>query len=118
MVGVELASGQEKKRFATTEAMEMTHHHRCYRNKAMVRYILASRRGTEFVDLHDGKHTVDNWVRGTCHVGMMPAGGLQYNPPHPCQCYIDEKLNALNAISAETPINSSLPCGTFMVAKV
>ena len=75
------------------------HHHRCYRNKATSRYILASRRGTEFVDLEEGKHTVHNWVRGTCHVGMMPANGLQYAPPHPCQCYIDEKLNGMNALA-------------------
>ena len=46
-----------------------------------------------------GQHTVDNWVRGTCHVGMMPANGLQYVPPHPCQCYIDEKLNGLYALA-------------------
>ena len=43
---------------------------------------------------------VNNWVRGTCHMGMMPANGLQYAPPHPCQCYIDEKLNGLNAVAA------------------
>ena len=60
------------------------HHHRCYRNKATERYILASRRGTEYVDLQNGQHTVHNWVRGTCHLGMMPANGLQYAPPHPC----------------------------------
>ncbi len=75
------------------------HHHRCYRNKATVRYILASRRGTEYIDLAGGPHSINNWVRGTCHVGMMPANGLQYAPPHPCQCYIDEKLNGFNALA-------------------
>ncbi|OPZ16624.1 MAG: Serine/threonine-protein kinase AfsK [candidate division BRC1 bacterium ADurb.BinA364] len=32
---------------------------------------------------------------------MMPANGLQYAPPHPCQCYIDEKLNGMNALAPE-----------------
>ena len=76
------------------------HHHRCYRNKATAKYILASRRGTEFVDLQGGKHSINNWVRSTCHVGMMPANGLQYVPPHPCQCYIEEKLNGFLALAA------------------
>jgi len=77
------------------------HHHRCYRNKATPRFILASRRGTEFVDLINGHHTVHNWARATCHYGMMPANGLQYLPPHPCGCYIKEKLNGFHVLAPE-----------------
>ena len=98
--GYDLHTGQVKKKVPLGNIFKTHHHHRCYRNKATTRYILASRRGTEFVDLEQGRHTVHNWVRGTCHMGMMPANGLQYAPPHPCQCYIDEKLNAFNALSA------------------
>jgi len=97
--GYDLKTGELKKAVPLGSIFKTHHHHRCYRNKATVRYILASRRGTEFVDLEEGKHTVHNWVRGTCHVGMMPANGLQYVPPHPCQCYIDEKLNGMNALA-------------------
>ena len=32
-------------------------------------------------------------------MGMMPANGLQYAPPHPCVCYIDEKINGFNALA-------------------
>ena len=98
--GYDLRSGELKQQVPVGNIFRTHHHHRCYRNKATLRYILASRRGTEFVDLQNGHHTVDNWVRGTCHVGMMPANGLQYVPPHPCQCYIEEKLTGMNVLAS------------------
>ena len=93
--GYDLKTGKLKKEVELGNIFRANHHHRCYRNKATPRYILTSRRGTEFVDLKHGKHTVHNWVRGTCHLGMMPANGLQYAPPHPCKCYIEEKLSGM-----------------------
>ncbi len=30
---------------------------------------------------------------------MMPANGLQYAPPHPCRCYIEEKLSGMIALA-------------------
>jgi len=101
--GYDLRTGALKRAVPLGVIFKTHHHHRCYRNKATSRYILASRRGTEYVDLEEGKHTVHNWVRGTCHVGMMPANGLQYAPPHPCQCYIEEKLNGLTALAPARP---------------
>jgi len=98
--GYDVKSGTLKKTIALGPLFKTHHHHRCYRNKATVRYILASRRGSEFVSLEGEPHTLHNWVRGTCHMGMMPANGLQYAPPHPCQCYIEEKLTGMNALSA------------------
>jgi outer membrane protein assembly factor BamB len=97
--GYDLQTGECKKEVPLGPIFCANHHHRCYRNKATERYILASRRGTEYVDLREGQHSVHNWVRGTCHLGMMPANGLQYAPPHPCACYIDEKLNGMNALA-------------------
>ena len=97
--GYDLQTGQCRKQVPLGPIFRANHHHRCYRNKATERYILASRRGTEYVDLQDGQHSVHNWVRGTCHLGMMPANGLLYAPPHPCQCYIDEKLSGMNALA-------------------
>ena len=66
----ELKTGEKLDEVATGNIYNVNHHHRCYRNKATSRYILSSRRGTEFVDLKDGKHVVNVWVRGTCHLGM------------------------------------------------
>jgi len=97
--GYDLRTGELTKHVPLGKIFTAHHHHRCYRNKATLRYILASRRGTEFVDLAEGKHTVHNWVRGACHLGMMPANGLQYAPPHPCRCYINEKLNGFLALA-------------------
>jgi outer membrane protein assembly factor BamB len=101
--GYDLKTGQLMRQVDLGAVFHTHHHHRCYRNKATERYILASRRGTEYIDLLEEQHTVHNWVRGTCHVGMMPANGLQYAPPHPCQCYIDEKLNGMNALAPARP---------------
>lgn len=97
--GYDLHTGEMKKSVPLGNLFIANHHHRCYRNKATELYILASRRGSEYVDLVNGHHTINNWVRGTCHVGMMPANGLQYAPPHPCACYIDEKLNGMNVLA-------------------
>ena len=97
--GYNLHTGALEKEVPLGLIFKTHHHHRCYRNKATPRYILASRRGTEYVDLQRGEHTVHNWVRGTCHVGMMPANGLQYVPPHPCVCYIEEKLDGFYAMA-------------------
>ncbi|HID21086.1 MAG TPA: hypothetical protein EYP14_01615, partial [Planctomycetaceae bacterium] len=60
--GYDLHSGELKKKVPLGPIFKTHHHHRCYRNKATVRYVLASRRGTEFVDLESGEHTVHNWV--------------------------------------------------------
>jgi outer membrane protein assembly factor BamB len=76
------------------------HHHRCYYNKATDRYILAGRRGTEFVDLAAGEVLWNSWARGACKYGVMPANGLVYTPPHPCGCYIGVKLTGFHALSA------------------
>ena len=99
-VGYDLKSGAVNKTVPAGNIYISHHHHRCYRNKATVKYILTSRRGTEFVDIRNGNHSVHNWLRGTCHYGMMPANGLQYAPPHPCRCYAQEKLKSFNAISS------------------
>ena len=97
--GYDLVTGEVTKKVPLGPLFKSHHHHRCYRNKATLRYILASRRGTEYVNLAGGPHTIHNWVRGTCHVGMMPANGLQYAPPHPCVCYIEEKINGMTALA-------------------
>lgn len=97
--GYDLRTGELKKEVSLGRLFAANHHHRCYRNKATERFIITSRRGSEFVDLAGGPHVADNWVRGTCHMGMVPANGLQYAPPHPCACYIEEKLSGFNALA-------------------
>jgi outer membrane protein assembly factor BamB len=110
--GYDLRSGEPRRKVPLGSTFRAHHHHRCYRNKATSRFVLASRRGTECIDLETGVHTIDNWVRGTCHVGMMPANGLHYAPPHPCACYIEEKLSGFLALApTEGPV-AAAPAGT------
>lgn len=75
------------------------HHHRCYQNKATDRYILAGRRGTEFIDLSSGDVRWHSWARGVCKYGVMPCNGLLYTPPHACACYVAAKLTGFNALA-------------------
>ena len=100
--GYDIKTGELKKTMPTGNIFNVDHHHRCYRNKATLRYIIASRRGAEYVDLEEGKHSVNIWVRGICFLGMMPANGFLYAPPHPCKCYLNEKLNGFCALAGKT----------------
>jgi len=52
---------------------------------------MGSYRGLEMFDLHGDDHYRNNWVRGTCQYGFMPANGLIYAPPHACACYMQAK---------------------------
>jgi len=74
-------------------------HHRCHRGKATDKYLLMSRTGVEFIDVRAKHWMPHHWVRGACLYGVMPANGLLYNPPHPCACYLDAKLNGFNALA-------------------
>ncbi|MHC4200395.1 MAG: outer membrane protein assembly factor BamB family protein, partial [Planctomycetota bacterium] len=76
-------------------------HHRCYRNKATVKYLVLGRDGIEFIDLATGKGAGHAWVRGACQYGVMPCNGLVYAPHHSCACHIESKLDSFNVLAAE-----------------
>jgi outer membrane protein assembly factor BamB len=76
-------------------------HHRCYRAKATVNYVLHSRRGIEFVDMDSDQLLIDRWTRGTCGYGLLPCNGMIYTPPHACACFVTEQLNGFNALRAK-----------------
>jgi len=80
------------------------HHHRCYREKATVRYIITGKRGVEMMDLSDAGHSRNNWVRGTCQYGILPANGLLYAPPNSCGCYMESMLHGFYALAADRPV--------------
>lgn len=77
------------------------HHHRCYREKATTRFILGGKRGIELMDLTGENHSRNNWVRGTCQYGILPANGMLYIPPHSCGCYMESKLSGFWALAAK-----------------
>ncbi len=103
VIAIDPHTGEVKRRLSTKEAFNEVHHHRCFRNKATVRYLLTARRGIEFTDLASGSSLKHHWVRGACRYGILPANGLVYVPPHPCQCYITEKLSGFFALASSPP---------------
>jgi len=100
-IGLDLMTGRLERRFSTKETFNVGHHHRCYRGKATERFLLASRRGVEFLDLATGENHLNHWVRGACLHGIVPANGFLYLCPHPCECYIATKLNGYFALAPE-----------------
>ena len=77
-------------------------HHRCYRNKATVRWILTGRGGTQFVDPKGQQNTRNTSIRGGCQYGIMPANGLIYTPQHSCACNPESLMIGLNAYSPQS----------------
>lgn len=87
-------------------------HHRCYRDKATVKYLILGRDGIEFIDVRTGRGQSNPWVRGACQYGVLPCNGLIYAPAHSCACHIEAKLNSFNALAPAEPSRSSLGYGT------
>jgi len=89
----DLRSGKVKqKRDVLNRLWTDGHHYRCYPGKATSRYIMTAKRGIEFFDIKGEEHSRNNWLRSTCTIGVTPANGLLYNPPHSCGCYIEAQL--------------------------
>jgi len=97
--GRDLHTGEIKKSFSHEQDWPTWHHHRCYRDKATEKYILAGRTGIEFVDLETGELTTHHWIRGICEYGIMPCNGLIYSPPDQCACYIESRLQGFHALA-------------------
>ena len=96
----DLHTGEVKRELDTSKAWDTTMpHHRCHRNRATARYIIAGRTGVEFIDVANGASSRHHWTRGTCQFGTLPANGLLYVPPHSCACYIEGKLTGFLALA-------------------
>jgi len=102
MIGWDLRTGDEKNRILVKNLRSPEHHHRCYRNKATVRYLISSYEGAEFLDFKGDNHGQHNWLRGSCVHGMMPCNGMLYVPPDQCFCQPGAKLLGYAAVTAET----------------
>jgi outer membrane protein assembly factor BamB len=80
--------------------LEQGFHHRCYTGRATEQYMLLSKAGVNTVPF-DGKGPIvnDQWVRGACGYGFMPANGLIYATPDPCNCFPEAKLNGFAGLA-------------------
>ena len=101
--GYDLRTGAVRKKFESTTGWAKWHHHRCYREKATSRYVLAGRTGVEFVDLNTGEITPHHWIRGVCRYGILPCNGLLYLPPDQCGCYIQSRLCGFHVLAPRRP---------------
>ena len=99
----DLQTGEVLRETPLDETWPNWHHHRCYRDKATVNYILGGRTGVEFIELATGTVKLHNWLRGNCKFGVMPANGLLYMPPEQCGCYIESKLTGFHALAPKRP---------------
>ncbi|HUS91281.1 MAG TPA: PQQ-binding-like beta-propeller repeat protein, partial [Phycisphaerae bacterium] len=99
MEGRDPATGEVRKTIDASSVFSPGHHPRCYRNKATDRYLITNNRGAEFVSLTSDDHTENDWVRGNCGHGIMPANGLLYAPPNQCFCYSGVMLTGFKALA-------------------
>ncbi len=108
--GIDPSTGTVLKKIAIPSLFTKGHHARCYRARATDNFLLWSKRGVEFLDLVGQNHSRNDWVRGTCRYGVMPANGLLYAPPMACFCFPGVKLNGFTALAPEgtpgTPIRN------------
>jgi len=101
-VGIDLKTGKiaEELPFVRNQ-----HHHRCYRNKATEKYVLIGHSGIQLVDWKTKTSATNQWVRGICQYGIMPANGYIYVPPDPCQCYNSMRVNGFFALMESSSID-------------
>jgi outer membrane protein assembly factor BamB len=113
--GLDLKTGEVKRELDIRKLITPGHHVRCYRAKATERFLMWPKRGVEFVDIVDGtNHERCNWFRGECSYGVIPANGLVYAPPHPCQCFLGVVLTGFNALAAKRP-DPAVPGGPRLI---
>jgi outer membrane protein assembly factor BamB len=86
-------------------------HHRCYRNKATVRWIIMGRGGMQFIDPKGAPGSGRNasWARGGCQYGVMPANGMIYTPQHSCACSPESLITGLNALTPKSSTQKAAP---------
>ncbi|GAB6166782.1 hypothetical protein JCM19992_27820 [Thermostilla marina] len=110
-VGLDPQTGEIKRRVPCGAVWNCGHHQRCYPTKATEQFLIFSRRGAEFLSLDDAEVTLNNWIRGTCGYGVMPANGLLYAPPHSCRCYSEVALRGLNVLASKArgPVLPQVP---------
>jgi outer membrane protein assembly factor BamB len=109
---VDLDTGRPLPSLGVENLWSPQHHHRCYPNKATTRYIIGAMEGMEFLSLQDQGHSRNNWVRGSCSLGIMPANGMSYVPPDQCFCSAGVKLLGLNALCAAKTLPPIEPAET------
>ncbi len=106
--GLDIKTGQVRKKVTVDKLISPGHHYRCFRSKATERYLILPKRGAEFVDVEGDGHMRADWLRAPCLTGATPANGLFYAPSDQCFCYPGVKINGYLAMSAK-PVETLKP---------
>lgn len=104
--GIDLHTGEVRKRIAIGQTISPGHHYRCYHARATERYLIWSKRGAEFIDLEGDDHMRNDWLRAPCFGGTLPANGLLYVPPSQCFCYPGVLVSGYQAMSADSNVDT------------
>jgi len=99
--GYDLRSGRLRRTVSLAKLISPGHHYRCFRSKATQRYLIWPKRGAEFIDLEQGRHMRNDWLRAPCFTGLTPANGLLYVPPSQCFCYPGVLVSGFLAFSSD-----------------
>ena len=101
IAGFDLETGEPSAEIDPTNVQSEGHHLRCYRAKATEDFLITQFRGVEFLSLdQDSPHNQNDWLRGSCTYGVMPANGFLYQPPHSCFCFAGAMQKGLNAFAS------------------
>ncbi|MCP4856156.1 MAG: PQQ-binding-like beta-propeller repeat protein [Fuerstiella sp.] len=103
-VAIDPGSGEVKTEIKTAKPYM---HPRCYRGKAVGDYMLFGEMGVQMVNVRSGDVSENDWIRGTCQFGVMPANGLLYVPPDSCACNMKTKLSGLYAFASSQSTKSA-----------
>jgi len=96
-VALDSMTGQVKKQYPQHRGYM---HARCYRNKVSGKFMMMGLMGVQMLDLENGEVYDNDWIRGTCQYGVLPANGLLYVPPDSCACNMKTKLSGIYALAA------------------
>ena len=99
--GVDIHTGDVKKKVTIGKLISPGHHYRCFRGKATERFLIYPKRGAEFVDIEGDGHMRHDWLRSPCFTGATPANGLFYTPTSQCFCYPGVLVTGFLAMSAD-----------------
>jgi len=105
---MDLKTGKKLPELGVENLWSPQHHHRCYSNKATTDYIIGAMEGMEYLALSSDNHSRNNWIRGACKVGIMPANGMTYVPPDQCFCSAGVKILGFNAVTAARDLGEAL----------
>ncbi|GEM_PF-1116855 len=103
MVGLNLLTGAEEVLVDAENVFHSSHHHRCNEDRATDRWFVSTQEGVELVSLTGETNHINNWTRGTCNIGVVPANGLLYVPPAACACVSESMLHGFYSYAPAAP---------------